>query len=100
MTNKNEANQTPAVEWREMPERKVDRKKSRVLLVVEELKKQPGRSARVARNVRSSSATATWRAHQCVAQVRQAEDNPELFDVYAWWPKPEESSGTAGNANG
>lgn len=82
-------NDDVVVEWRAMPERKQDKKKSRVTRVVEELKKNPGKSARVARNVRSSSATATWRSHGCVAQVRQAEDDPILFDVYAWWPNPE-----------
>lgn len=84
-------NDDVVVEWRAMPERKQDRKKSRVTRIVEELKKNPLKSARVARNVRSSSATATWRAHGCVAQVRQAEDDPNLFDVYAWWPDADES---------
>lgn len=78
----------PDIEWKEIPVRP-GRQKSRVALIVEELKKYPGRSARVARNVKSSSATATWRHHGCVAQVRQAEDNPKLHDVYAWWPDPD-----------
>lgn len=73
------------VDWKEIPMRPI-RQKSRVKLIVEELQKNPGRSARVARNVKSSSATATWRHHGCVAQVRQAEDDPALHDVYAWWP--------------
>lgn len=78
-----------AVEWKEMPVRPV-KPRSRVEMIVEELKKYPGRSARVARNVKSSSATATWRNRGCRAQVRQAEDNPKLHDVYAWWPAADE----------
>lgn len=88
MTNKTEDEVT--IDWRDMPERKQDRKKSRVTRIIEELKKHPGKSARVVRNAKSSSATSTWRSRGCVAQVRQAEDNPNLFDVYAWWPVPEE----------
>ena len=75
------------IEWKEIPDRQRDRQKSRVALIVEQLKKHPGRSARVAKNARSTSATATWRKHGCVAQIRQAEDDPNLYDVYAWWPK-------------
>lgn len=83
------------IEWKEIPDRQRDRQKSRVARIVEELKKHPGRSARVVRNARSTSATATWRKHQCVAQIRQAEDDPELYDVYAWWPADAEDTETS-----
>lgn len=90
--------QLPLVEWKQIPE-KPDPHKSRVKRIVEELKKYPGRSARVSRNVKSSSATATWRNYGCMAQVRQAEDDPKLHDVYAWWPAPdEEPNGDGKNA--
>lgn len=83
-------NENLTVEWKDIPVRPV-KQKTRVALIVEQLQAHPGRSARVARNVKSSSATATWRNHGCKAEVRQAEDDPKLHDVYAWWP--EEQSG-------
>lgn len=85
------------IEWKEIPARP-GRPKSKVALIVEELKKYPGRSARVARTVKSSSATATWRHHGCHAEVRQAEDNPKLFDVYAWWPEADQTVGDGDKA--
>lgn len=89
MTQQNE--DEVVIEWKDLPVRPV-KPKSRVEAIVEELKKFPGRSARVARNVKSSSATATWRNRGCKAQVRQAEDSPKLFDVYAWWPAADEKA--------
>lgn len=76
----------PEMDWRPVPTRHRDKQKSRIAAIVEELKKHPGKSARVVRNARSTSATATWRKYNCVAQIRQAEDDPTLYDVYAWWP--------------
>lgn len=100
MTEKNEPAAEPvSVEWKDIPVRPA-RQKSRVRLVVEQLKQYPGRSARVARNVKSSSATATWRSHGCVAQVRQAEDDPKLHDVYAWWPEPDEAAADVKKTDG
>lgn len=79
--------ETPStVEWKAPPPRN---KKSYVTRTIEILKSRPGHSARVVINARSTSATATWRKHGCRAQIRQAEASNDLYDVYAWWPDPQ-----------
>lgn len=78
------------VEWRPIPEKQRDLRRTRITRIVKELQKNPGKSARVARNAKSTSSVAPWRKYGCIAHVRQAEDNPELFDVYAWWPVKEQ----------
>lgn len=75
------------VEWKAPPPR--NRSKSYVTRTIAILKTRPGHSARVVTNARSTSATATWRKHGCRAQIRQAEAKADLYDVYAWWPDPE-----------
>lgn len=89
-TKREPADVVPEMDWRPVPSRRRDKAKSRVAAIVEELKKHPGKSARVVRNARSTSATATWKKYGCVAQIRQAEDDPNLHDVYAWWPDPDQ----------
>lgn len=89
--------QTPAqqveyqLEWKPVPAKPRDLRKTRITQIVEQLQQNPGKSARVARNAKSTSSTAPWRKYGCVAHIRQAEDDPNLFDVYAWWPVPGEN---------
>lgn len=73
------------IDWKAPPPRN---RKSYITRTIEILKANPGRSARVVINARSTSATATWRKHGCRAQIRQAESSNDLYDVYAWWPDP------------
>lgn len=78
------------LEWGPLPARPRDNK-SKISPIVEELKKNPGRCARVAKNARSTSSTTPWRKAGCIAHIRQAEEDETRYDVYAWWPAPGET---------
>lgn len=86
------------LEWKEPPPKgngDVDR-------VVQLLKQNPGKWARVSKDMASSGAGAKWRKAGCDIAVRPAEkpraDGKSSYDVYARWTGPEGGQAEAAQA--
>lgn len=71
------------VEWMEPP---AEAFMSTRELVVKELKKNPGRWARVLKDRKSRAGTTWWRDQRLEVVVAPAASAPELFDVFARAP--------------
>lgn len=67
------------VDWREPPPSPEARLK-------EELKKNPGRWARIKVDMKSPTSAPAWRKEGFEARALAAESDPKKFDIYARWP--------------